>query len=135
MIIALKKPTYISGSVYDEIYRCRCIFNDITGNESVESLLIKAYKVSNDKETEYSYKVISSDNIKQYIEKLENMVTDDETGELRAVYSKISPSEYNNIEKHIKEGVEKYYQENDKKYYRLTRVDIKAIYCLRVKTL
>lgn len=129
----VEKPLYQSGNVYDEIYRCRCIFNDISGNESVESLLIKAFKVSNQKGAEYSYKIISSENIKEQVEELENRVADDTTGEMRSVYSKVSANEYADIEKHIKEGIEQYYLENSKKFYRLTRVDIKAIYCLRLR--
>ncbi len=126
-------PLYSNANVYDEIYRCRCIFNDISGNESVESLLIKAFKVSDQKNAEYSYQIISSENIKEQVEELENRVANDTTGEMRAVYSKISNNEYAEIEKHIKEGIEQYYYENRKKFYRLTRVDIKAIYCLRLK--
>lgn len=129
----VEKPTYTSGNVYDEIYRCRCIFHDITGNESVESLLIKAYKVSNVKDEEFSYSVVSSDNIIEYIEKLENLVSEDDSNNMRAEYPKISASEYAAIAKHIQEGIEKYYEVNSKKYYRLTRVEIKAIYCLRLK--
>lgn len=129
----VEKPLYQSGNVYDEIYRCRCVFNDISGNESVESLLIKAFKVSNQKDAEYSYKIISSENIKEQVEELENRVADDTTGEMRSVYSKVSAAEYADIEKHIREGIEQYYLENSKKFYRLTRVDIKAIYCLRLK--
>ena len=129
----VEKPQYKSADVYDEIYRCRCIFTDISGNESVESLLIKAFKVSNQKGAEYSYKIIKSENIKEQVEGLENKVVQDETGEMRSVYSKISDAEYHEIETHIREGIEQYYQENSKKFYRLTRVDIKAIYCLRLK--
>ena len=129
----VEKPLNQYGNVFDEIYRCRCVFNDISGNESVESLLIKAFKVSNRKDAEYSYKIISSENIKEQVEELENRVSEDTTGEMRSVYSKVSAAEYAEIEKHIREGIEQYYNENSKKFYRLTRVDIKAIYCLRLK--
>lgn len=126
-------PTYAGATVYDKIYRCRCIFNDISGNESVESLLIKAYRVSNKKGSEYSYNVISSDNIKEQVEELENKVSNDDTGEMRSEFSKISDAEYEDVKRNIRAGIEKYYEENSKKFYRLTRVDIKAIYCIRLK--
>ena len=126
-------PTYSGSDVYDKIYRCRCIFNDISGNESVESLLIKAYRVSNKKGSEYSYNVIGSDNVKEQVEELENKVVADTTGEMRSCFSKISEAEYEDVKKNIRAGIEKYYEENSKKFYRLIRVDIKAIYCIRLK--
>jgi len=124
---------YSSGNVFDEIYRCRCVFHDISGNESVESLLIKAFKVSNQKGAEYSYRIINSEDIKEQVEQLEQKVSSDKSGEMYTVFARISNEEYAEIERHIKEGISKYYEENSKKYYRLTRVDIKAIYCLRLK--
>ena len=59
---------------YDNVYRCRCISSDVAGNQMVDSILIKAYKVSN-KET--SYETINNENIKNYIENLEEQITQD----------------------------------------------------------
>jgi hypothetical protein len=127
------EPSYKYGDVFDEIYRLRCIFNDITGNQSVESLLIKAFKVSNIKGEEYSYKVVNSEYVKEYLDHLETIVERDKSGQTRFSYSKLSQEEYENIELHIKEGIDAFYLENQNRFYRLTRVDVKAIYALRIK--
>ena len=114
---------------YDEVYRCRCIFTDISGNEMTESLFIKAAKIGKNR---YKYEVIDSGDIKDQVARLEKGGAENQK---KSSYSTISADEYNKIKEHIRDGIEEYYQKNDKKFFRLIRVDVKAIYCLRLQKL
>lgn len=136
---AVTKSQYYKGDEYDEIYRVRCVFNDITGNETLESLIIKAYRTSNIPGKEYSYEILNNDYMKNDLENLEKKIeegtkiTENSGSRIQAVYSKISKDEYDKITKNIENGIKKYYQERRNVYFRLIRVDIKAIYALRMK--
>jgi len=136
---AVTKSQYYKGDEFDEIYRVRCIFNDITGNETLESLIIKAYRTSNIPGKEYSYEILDNDYMKNDLNNLEKKIeegmkiSESSGSKIQAVYSKISKDEYDKITKNIENGIKQYYQERKNIYFRLIRVDIKAIYALRIK--
>lgn len=130
---SVSESQYYKGDEYDEIYRIRCVFYDITGNEIIESLLIKAYKISNVKGEEYSYEIINSDYLKDDIEGLEKKIADGSNPQLQSTYSKISNDDYDRITSNIEKGIKQYYDQRKDQFFRLTRVDIKAIYALRMK--
>lgn len=125
--IGISESLRNNRKAYDNVYRCRCISSDVAGNQMVDSILIKAYKVSN-KET--SYETINNENIKNYIENLEDEITKDSSNIVNS--SQINDSEYDEIYTHINNALNKFYTENADKS-RVARVDVKAIYSLRLK--
>ncbi|MDX9692304.1 MAG: hypothetical protein RBT45_07590, partial [Acholeplasmataceae bacterium] len=117
---------------YDEIFRCRCNLTDITGNEMVENFLIVAHKVSQKANSEYSYEVkTDSENIKKLVENIEKKA-EDKNGDLRFQFPPMTNDEYERISSRVEAGIKKYFKDNRDKNYRITSVDIKAIYCLRL---
>ena len=123
---------FTNKEVFDNVYRLRCVFNDIAGNEMLASILIKAYKVSgNDKDGGYRYEIIDNETVKAEIDKLEQ--TDNKKGKRQTSFSTIDESGYEEIRNRIEEGLLEYFNNNPDKYSRISSVDVKAIYCLRLK--